>query len=227
MADRLRVACVQINSSADKATNLERVGAPRRARRRRRGRLVLLPEKWNGLGSHEILRERAEPLEGGETSRRWRGWARTHGITLVGGSIAERRDGRDKLSNTCAVLDPDGEIAVVYRKIHMFDVEVGGVSLPRVGTRGAGRRGRSCARARRARARADRLLRPALPRALPDPRRSGAPSSSPSRPRSRSTTGRDHWEILLRARAIENQCFVVAANQRGIAPGTPTYGRSR
>ena len=55
-----------------------------------------------------------------------RGWARAHGITLVGGSITERREGREKLSNTCVVFDPDGEIAAVYRKIHLFDVEVGG-----------------------------------------------------------------------------------------------------
>ena len=55
------------------------------------------------------------------------GWARTHGITLVGGSIAERREGREKLSNTCLVFDPEGQLVATYRKIHLFDVEVGGV----------------------------------------------------------------------------------------------------
>ena len=103
-------------------------------------------------------------------------WARTHGITLVGGSIAERRDGREKLSNTCVVFDPEGEIAAVYRKIHMFDVEVGGVVYRESETRGARRRAVEL-RGRGLERRADRLLRPPLPGAVPDPRASRAPSS--------------------------------------------------
>ena len=54
------------------------------------------------------------------------GWAKRHGITLVGGSFTEEREGHEKLSNTCPVFDPEGELVAVYRKIHMFDVEVGG-----------------------------------------------------------------------------------------------------
>src|SRR5206468_12173752 len=53
-------------------------------------------------------------------------WARTLGVTLVGGSITERRDGREKLSNTCCVFDAEGALVAVYRKIHLFDVDVGG-----------------------------------------------------------------------------------------------------
>jgi predicted amidohydrolase len=126
MADRLRVACVQLSSSGSKADNLERMEALVARAASTGADVVLLPEKWNGLGSHEILREVAEPLEGGETVEAMSGWARTHGISLVGGSIAERREGREKLSNTCVVFDGGGEIVAVYRKIHMFDVEVGG-----------------------------------------------------------------------------------------------------
>ena len=55
-----------------------------------------------------------------------RGWAKQHGVTLVGGSITERREGRDKLSNTSLVFDPAGELIATYRKIHLFDVDVGG-----------------------------------------------------------------------------------------------------
>ena len=140
MADRLRVACVQINSSPSKAENLERM-EPLVARAAATGAdLVLLPEKWNGLGSHEILLEVAEPLEGGETVEAMSGWARTHGITLVGGSIAERREGREKLSNTCVVFDPEGE----HRRRLPQDPHVRRRGrrgrLPRVGERGAGRR---------------------------------------------------------------------------------------
>ena len=53
-------------------------------------------------------------------------WSRTHGITLVGGSITERREGREKLSNTSLVFDAEGTLVALYRKIHLFDVEVGG-----------------------------------------------------------------------------------------------------
>ena len=126
MAERLRVACVQLNASPSKADNLERAERLVARAALSGADLVVLPEKWNGIGPAEFLRENAEPLDGGETVEAMSGWARQHGITLVGGSIAERREGRDKLSNTCVVFDPEGEIAAVYRKIHMFDVEVGG-----------------------------------------------------------------------------------------------------
>ena len=99
--------------------------------------------------------------------------------------------------------------------------------LQGVRARGAGRRDRRLADRRRRRPRPDHLLRRPLPRALPDPRRPGRARSSPSPPRSRFATTRDHWEILLRARAIEGQAFVVAANQIGEhAPGIRSGGRS-
>ena len=89
--------------------------------------LVQLPEKWNAIGDAEALHANAESLQDGESVAAMADWARTHGIWLIGGSITERREGREKLSNTCLVFDPEGEIAAVYRKIHMFDVEVGGI----------------------------------------------------------------------------------------------------
>src|SRR5205823_10954389 len=86
-----------------------------------------LPEKWNAIGEAALYHATAESLDEGESVAAMSEWARTHGITLVGGSIAERRNGREKLSNTSIVFDPEGEIVSVYRKIHLFDVEVGGV----------------------------------------------------------------------------------------------------
>src|SRR5919108_627725 len=125
MPDRIRVACVQMTSRTDKAANLE-VAERLVAQAAATGAdIVVLPEKWNAIGDAAFYHEAAEPLDG-ESVEAMSGWARTHGITLVGGSISERREGRDKVSNTCVVFDPEGEIAAVYRKIHMFDVEVGG-----------------------------------------------------------------------------------------------------
>ena len=128
MADLLRVACVQLNASESKADNIERAGLLVARAAATGADLIVLPEKWNGIGPPDFLRANAESLDDGETVDAMRSWARDHKVTIVGGSIAERREGRDKLSNTSIVFDPDGEIAAVYRKIHMFDVEVGGQS---------------------------------------------------------------------------------------------------
>jgi len=225
MADRLRVACVQVNSSGSKAENLERM-EPLVARAAATGAdVVLLPEKWNGLGSHEILFDVAEPLEGGETVEAMSGWARTHGITLVGGSIAERREGRERLSNTCIVFDPEGEIAAVYRKIHMFDVEVGGhvyreseVEEPGDGPVSAQAEGWKLG------------LTVCYDLRFPELYRILAVEGAEvvTVPAAFTLyTGKDHWELLLRARAVENQCYVAAANQWGVHEGgKASYGRS-
>ena len=82
--------------------------------------------------------------------------------------------GRGAAPNTSVLIDPDGEIVAVYRKIHMFDVDVGGVAYRESAHEQPGDEIVSAA-ARRARARVDRLLRPSLPRALPDPRRARRP----------------------------------------------------
>jgi deaminated glutathione amidase len=224
MADRLRVACVQINSSTSKAENLERM-EPLVARAAATGAdLVLLPEKWNGLGSHEVLLDVAEALDGGETVDAMSGWARTHGITLVGGSIAERREGREKLSNTCVVFDPQGEIAAVYRKIHMFDVEVGGVVYreseseePGDGPLGCDVEGWGLG------------LTVCYDLRFPELYRILAVEGAElvTVPAAFTLyTGKDHWELLLRARAVENQCYVAAANQWGVVEGKASFGRS-
>jgi predicted amidohydrolase len=224
MADRLRVACVQINSSTSKAENLERM-EPLVARAAATGAdLVLLPEKWNGLGSHEVLLDVAESLDGGETVDAMSGWARTHGITLVGGSIAERREGREKLSNTCVVFDPQGEIAAVYRKIHMFDVEVGGVVYRESESEepGDGPLGCDVEGWRLGLTVCYDLRFPELYRIL-----AVEGAELVTVPAAFTLyTGKDHWELLLRARAVENQCYVAAANQWGVVEGKASFGRS-
>ena len=128
MPDLIRVACVQLTSRADKAANLEKAERLVAKAAASGADVVLLPEKWNAIGGVETLREAAETIESGESVEAMSGWASRHGITLVGGSITERRDGREKLSNTSLVFDPDGELVATYRKIHLFDVDVGGHS---------------------------------------------------------------------------------------------------
>src|SRR4029453_9889761 len=127
MSGTLRVACVQLTSRSDKAANLEKT-EPLVAKAAATGAdIVVLPEKWNAIGNPEQLHAAAETLEEGESVEAMSRWAKTLGITLVGGSITERRDGREKPSNTSIVFDSDGSVAGLYRKIHLFDVEVGGL----------------------------------------------------------------------------------------------------
>jgi predicted amidohydrolase len=225
MADTLRVAAVQLNSSTDKGDNLERAERLVARAASKGADLVLLPEKWNAIGSTETLVANAEPLEGGETVTAMAGWAAQHGITLVGGSITERREGREKLSNTCCVFDPSGDLVAVYRKIHMFDVEVGGHSYRESDAEEPGDETVVC----------DvegwklglticyDLRFPELYRIL-----AVEGAEVVTVPAAFTLyTGKDHWELLLRARAVENQCFVVASNVWGaIEGGKAAYGRS-
>ncbi len=128
MSDKIRIACVQLTSGTDKAANLEKAEQLVARAAATGADVVALPEKWNAIGEPEVLHDAAEPIDGGESVEAMRGWAKQHGITLVGGSITERREGREKLSNTSLVFDPDGELVATYRKIHLFDVDVGGQS---------------------------------------------------------------------------------------------------
>ena len=123
----MRAAAVQLNSTADKALNLETAERLVRAAASDGATLVVLPEKWNLLGDAETLSEGAEPLDGPTISAA-SAWARELGIHLVAGSIAERAEGHEKAFNTSALIGPDGELEARYRKIHMFDVDVGGVA---------------------------------------------------------------------------------------------------
>ncbi|MDX6616074.1 MAG: deaminated glutathione amidase, partial [Solirubrobacterales bacterium] len=122
----MRAAAVQLNSTADKPRNLEIAERLVREAAAAGADLVVLPEKWTLLGSAEDLEADAEPLDG-ESISAARSWARELGIDLLAGSFAERQDS-GKLANTSVLIRRDGEIEATYRKIHMFDVDVGGVA---------------------------------------------------------------------------------------------------
>jgi predicted amidohydrolase len=220
----MRAAAVQLNSTADKARNLETAERLVRAAARDGARLVVLPEKWNLLGDSATLLEGAEPLDG-PTIEAASSWARELGIHLVAGSIAECVEGREKAFNTSTLIGPGGELEARYRKIHMFDVDVGGVAYREseheepgdelvIGELEGVTLGMTVCYD---------LRFPELYRILAV--RGAMVITVPSA--FTLDTGRDHWEVLLRARAIENQAFVVAPNQIGEAPPHyRSYGRS-
>jgi deaminated glutathione amidase len=220
----MRAAAVQLNSTGDYERNLEVAERLVRDAAGEGAELVVLPEKWTALGDAETLRAAAQPLDGPALTAA-AGWAHELGIHLVAGSIAERVPGQEKLSNTSVLFGPDGARLAVYRKIHMFDVDVDEVSYRESATEEPG----------------DEIvvadaggvpvgltvcydLRfPELYRilALREARVVTVPSAFTER------TGRDHWEVLLRARAVENQVFIVAADQIGEAPPHyRSFGRS-
>ena len=217
----MRAAAVQLNSTDDADRNLESAERFVAQAAAEGAELVALPEKWNLLGPGELLAERAEPIETSGAVEAARGWARSHGIFLLAGSVGERLPADERIGNTSVLIDPEGGIVAVYRKIHMFDVEVGGVAYRESEHERAGEETVTVTLARED---ADPIelgltvcydLRfPELYRvlALAGARVITIPSAFTA------TTGEPHWEVLLRARAIENQLFVVAPNQCGAAP---------
>ncbi|HEX6455386.1 MAG TPA: carbon-nitrogen hydrolase family protein [Solirubrobacterales bacterium] len=220
----MRVAAVQLNSNGDKERNLAAAERLVGAAAADGAEFVALPEKWNLLAGGEELIAGAEPLDGPSLTAA-RGWARGRGIHLLAGSVSERGEEGEKASNTSVLIGPDGEDLAVYRKIHMFDVDAGGVSYresaherpgtePVVAPVGELTLGMTVCYD---------LRFPELFRilALRGARLIAVPSAFTL------ATGRDHWEVLLRARAIEDQVFIVAPNQVGEAPPHfSSFGRS-
>jgi predicted amidohydrolase len=221
----VRVAAVQLQSTEDTDRNLTDADRLTRAAAADGAELVVLPERLDIRGSAADYAARAEPLDGRPVT--WaRDTARELGIDIVAGSVAERREGHDRVANTSVHAGPDGQLKAVYRKIHMFDVDVGGVEyresehsepadeIVLSETAEGLRLGLTICYD---------LRFPELYRilALRGARIVTIPAAFTR------VTGEAHWEILLRARAIENQVFVIAPGQgRMPGPERDSYGNS-
>jgi predicted amidohydrolase len=223
--DEYLVAAAQMTSTGDRAGNLEVAvrlvdeGADRGAK------LVALPENFAFMGREEERIATAEAVDG-PTISALRERARARGVFVLAGSIAERVEDPRKTANTSVLVDDRGEIAAVYRKIHLFDVaipdgaryaesqtvEPGATTV--VAATPLGRLGLSVCYD---------LRFPELYRRLAD---EGAelifvPAAFTL------YTGKDHWEVLLRARAVENLAYVVAPAQWGRhSANRVTYGNA-
>jgi predicted amidohydrolase len=211
----MRAAAVQLNSTEDKDRNLEVADRLTRAAAADGAALIVLPEKFNVLGTDRQLVAGAEPLDGPTIA--WAcATARELGVDLVAGSIAERREGHEKLANTSVHVGPDGEIRGVYRKIHMFDVVVEGKEYRESAAQERGDEivTSEAEHARLGLAICYDLRFPELFRILTI--RGARILTLPSA--FTKVTGAAHWDTLVRARAIENQAFVIAADQIGVSP---------
>ena len=220
----MRTAAVQINSGPDRDLNIESTGRQVLAAVKDGAEFVVLPEKWSLLVTGDSVAEGSEGADG-EAMTAARGWAREHGIHLLAGSFTEMSAHRELPPRSPSLTSPGGSDLAAYRKIHMFDVDVGGVEYRESSTEAAGDEvvAAPLGTAKLGMTVCYDLRFPELFRALLD---LGAdifavPSAFTA------VTGRDHWQVLLRARAIENQAFVVAANQFGTAePHFDSWGHS-
>ncbi len=225
MDGRVRVSVVQMCSGGDIAANLARAEALMAAAVAEGGELVVFPENVAFMGP-EGARRAAETALAGEVVQHFQVLARRWSRWVLLGSFAEAAADGGKGYNTSVLIGADGEVVGRYRKLHLFDVETpeGAVLRESDGMRagdgvvvlqaGAWRCGLSICYD---------LRFPELYRRVV-----GAGAEVLLVPAAfTAETGRDHWSLLLRARAVENQAYVVAANQWGLHFGQrASYGRS-
>lgn len=222
---QLVVAAIQMTSSENKAANLATAARLLEHAAQRGARMAALPETFACLGDPRVMLENAEPIPGPTTDELCRLAAR-HKMYVIGGSLFEKTVGRRKAYNTSVAIGPEGQILRLYRKIHLFEANVAGgpphhepeFTIPGdeivvLDTHPCPIGLTICYD----------LRFPELFRALAD----GDAKIIFTPSAFTQATGRDHWEVLLRARAIENQVFLVAPNQFGAHPaGKRSYGRS-
>ena len=218
----MKVAAIQFRCGVDIDENLGRASDLVRDAAQRGARIVVLPELFSTLHHHEQMRQRGEPLDG--PSLRWASaLARSTGVALVAGSIVEQ-DADDRY-NTCVAVSPDGTVAATYRKVHLFDVDLGTVAARESDSFRAGPDATvaDVAGVKVGLTICYDLRFPELFRieTLRGAEIIAAPSAFTA------TTGRDHWELLVRARAVENQVAMIAAAQWGTSPdGVERHGHS-
>ena len=221
------VAAIQLNSTPDVEANLARAQGLVEEAAARGARLVTLPEHFACLGSAAEIAAAAQPVDGPLVSR-CRELAGKLGIFLLLGSFPERTPGKARPYNTSLLLSPRGKILASYRKLHLFDMDLPGAPPSResefthpgeeVVTAALPGESFTAGLAICYDLRFPELFRAQVSR--------GAnlfllPAAFTV------NTGRDHWEVLLRARAIENLSYVVAPAQWGQhGPSRRTYGRS-
>jgi nitrilase len=222
----VRVAAVQMVSAPEVAPNLEAAARLIAAAAAAGARLVALPEYFCILGRHETDKVKVREADGdGPIQGFLAEAARSNRVWLVGGTIPLVSSNEEKVRNACLVFDSEGRRVARYDKIHLFGLDLADQRFDEARTIEAGdqpvvldtpfgRIGLSVCYDVRF---------PELYRALVD--RGATVLLVPAA--FTVPTGRDHWEILLRARAIESQCFVIAAAQWGEHSATRrSYGRA-
>ena len=212
----LLIAAVQMTSGADKAENVAKATALIRRAASRGASFVGVPENFSWMGPEAERDQNAETLEG-PTLAAMQALAREFGITLLAGSVLESGAPGGRLFNTSVLFGPDGARLGVYRKMHLFDVEVGDGQTYRESSAVAPGTEVVVANAPLGKVGLSVCYDLRFPELYRKHSEAGAvlltvPAAFTL------ATGKDHWEVLLRARAIENQAYVIAPAQQGRHP---------
>jgi deaminated glutathione amidase len=221
---RLPVALVQLDATDDVTANIERAVALADDAAAAGARLIALPEYLQFRGPDDGFRASARPVPGPLTDP-FAAVARARDAWILVGSVAERSEDARRPYNTSVLIAPTGVVAATYRKIHLFDIAVDAGPMDTESARVTPGDTPVCADVDGVAVGLTicyDLRFPELYRslALAGAQVLTAPANFTER------TGRDHWEVLLRARAIENAAWVLAPAQTGGPPGQPAYGRS-
>ena len=221
---RMRVAAVQTVSGGDVAANLAQAAGLVAAAAAEGAQLIVLPEYFGILGARATDKLAAKEVDGAGPQQDFLArMAREHDVFVVGGSVPIASDESDRVKSACLVYGPDGARIARYDKVHLFRFAKGAEDYDELRTivpgddvvafdAPCGRVGLSICYDVRF---------PELYRALGDCALLLVPAAFTA------TTGAAHWELLLRTRAVENQCYVLAAAQGGLHPnGRRTWGHS-
>ena len=224
MSERMRVAAIQTIAGGDVAENLAQAELLVRAAAAQGAELIVLPEYFGILGAHATDKLAAKERDGAGVQQDFLArMAREFSVTVVGGSVPIASDDPGRVRSACLVYGPDGTRVARYDKIHLFRFTSGAEDYDETRTiepgvavmafdAPCGRVGLSICYDVRF---------PELYRALGDCALILVPAAFTA------TTGAAHWELLLRTRAVENQCYVLAAAQGGLHPnGRRTWGHS-
>jgi predicted amidohydrolase len=226
----LRVALIQLAADQDVAANMDRAVSLVRRAGDLHPQLIALPEMLLYRGPSAGLRESATELPGPMTQP-FADLARELDTWILLGSVAERSPDPQRPYNTSVLLDPSGQISATYRKIHLFDVSIQDGPSDRESARTTPGAHSAVALMEGVAQESDVRMGLSIcfdlrfPELYRDMTAQGAvvlavPANFTE------ATGRDHWEVLLRARAIENGAFVIAPAQCGTGGGVPAHGRS-
>jgi predicted amidohydrolase len=226
----MRAAVIQLNCQDDVRRNLDRAAALAAEAAKSGATLLTLPENFAFMGEEAQKREIAESTDedaAGAITNAVREIARTNGAWVVAGGMPEKSGDPQRPFNTSLLVAPDGAVVARYRKIHLFDVDLpDGTKLLESGATSAGRDHAVATIGpdlRLGMTICYDLRFPELYRRLSAEgvRIVTVPAAFTL------TTGKDHWHVLLRARAIENQVFILAPAQHGKHPrNRQTYGKS-
>ena len=218
------IGVIQVDTQDDKEKNIAALSRYIDEAAAYGAKMVAMPENVHYIGSKEGTFANAEPIPG-PMSEFFSAKAKEHGIWLHCGSIGERISDEQKLYNTSLLMNPKGEIVGRYEKIHLYDVDIkNGPSTRESDTKKNGKNIVVCDTdfGKIGLSICYDMRFPELYRimAIRGAKIMFVPANYTM------FTGKDHWEVILRTRAIENQCYIVAPAQIGKKPAFQSYGRS-